>query len=65
MRKAGLLPSISPEVKGFPGNPVPRFPGNIPPWLAGTFTKEIYLADTTSTCGGLTSKYLIEKVVSV
>ena len=32
MRKAGRLPSISPEVKGFPGNPVPRFPGNIPPY---------------------------------
>ena len=36
MRKVWLLPSISPEVQGFPGNPVPRFPGNIPPWYRGS-----------------------------
>jgi hypothetical protein len=26
------MPNILPEFQRFPGNPVPRFPGNIPPW---------------------------------
>ena len=29
MRKAGLLPSILPEVKGLRENQVPKFPGSL------------------------------------